>query len=123
VNKIRGTFTSAAVKAPAFGDRRKAMLQDIAVLTGGQVVAPEGGLKLDQVGLEVLGQARRVVVTKDATTIVDGAGEQAEVDGRVNQIKAEIEASDSDWDRETHQVRRAKTVGVVVGCQGCRADW
>src|SRR5690625_3870776 len=95
VNKIRGTFTSAAVKAPAFGDRRKAMLQDIAVLTGGQVVAPEVGLKLDQVGLEVLGQARRVVVTKDATTIVDGAGEQAEVDGRVNQIKAEIEASDS----------------------------
>ncbi|HLR85426.1 MAG TPA: chaperonin GroEL [Nocardioidaceae bacterium] len=117
VNKIRGTFTSAAVKAPAFGDRRKAMLQDIAVLTGGQVVAPEVGLKLDQVGLEVLGQARRVVVTKDATTIVDGAGEQAEVDGRVNQIKAEIEASDSDWDREKLQERLAKLAGGVCVIQ------
>ena len=117
VNKIRGTFTSAAVKAPAFGDRRKAMLQDIAVLTGGQVIAPEVGLKLDQVGLEVLGSARRIVVTKDATTIVDGAGEQSEVDGRVNQIKAEIEASDSDWDREKLQERLAKLAGGVCVIQ------
>jgi chaperonin GroEL len=113
VNKIRGTFTAAAVKAPAFGDRRKAMLQDIAVLTGGQVVAPEVGLKLDQVGLDVLGQARRVVVTKDNTTIVDGAGDQAEVSGRVNQIKAEIEKSDSDWDKEKLQERLAKLAGGV----------
>src|SRR5690625_2569280 len=117
VNKIRGTFTSAAVKAPAFGDRRKAMLQDIAVLTGGQVVAPEVGLKLDQVGLEVLGQARRAVVTKDATTTVDGAGEQAEADGGVNQIKAEIEASDSDWAREKLQERLAKLAGGVCVIQ------
>jgi chaperonin GroEL len=113
VNKIRGTFNAAAVKAPAFGDRRKAMLQDIAVLTGGQVVAPEVGLKLDQVGLDVLGQARRVVITKDNTTIVDGAGDQAEVAGRVNQIKAEIEASDSDWDTEKLQERLAKLAGGV----------
>ena len=88
------------MKAPAFGDRRKAMMQDIATLTGAQVVAPEVGLKLDQVGLEVLGQARRVVITKDHTTIVDGAGNGAAVEGRVNQIKAEIENTDSDWDRE-----------------------
>ncbi len=113
VNKIRGTFSAAAVKAPAFGDRRKSMLQDIAVLTGGQVVAPEVGLKLDQVGLDVLGQARRVVITKDNTTIVDGAGDQAEVNGRVNQIKAEIEASDSDWDTEKLQERLAKLAGGV----------
>ncbi|CAA9394752.1 MAG: Heat shock protein 60 family chaperone GroEL [uncultured Nocardioidaceae bacterium] len=113
VNKIRGTFTAAAVKAPAFGDRRKAMLQDIAVLTGGQVVAPEVGLKLDQVGLDVLGQARRVVITKDNTTIVDGAGDDAEVSGRVNQIKAEIEKSDSDWDKEKLQERLAKLAGGV----------
>ena len=91
VNKIRGTFTSVAVKAPAFGDRRKAMLEDIAILTGGQVVAPEVGLKLDQVGLEVLGRARRILVTKDNTTIVDGAGEHSEVSGRVAQLQAEIE--------------------------------
>jgi chaperonin GroEL len=113
VNKIRGTFNAVAVKAPAFGDRRKAMLQDIATLTGGQVVAPEVGLKLDQVGLDVLGQARRVVVTKDNTTIVDGAGDQAAVDGRVNQIKAEIESTDSDWDREKLQERLAKLAGGV----------
>ncbi|MGL5829500.1 MAG: chaperonin GroEL, partial [Angustibacter sp.] len=100
VNKIRGTFTAVAVKAPGFGDRRKAMLADIAVLTGGQVISEEVGLKLDQVGLEHLGRARRVVVTKDDTTIVDGAGDGAEVLGRVNQIKAEIERTDSDWDRE-----------------------
>ncbi|HSV39014.1 MAG TPA: molecular chaperone GroEL, partial [Nocardioidaceae bacterium] len=113
VNKIRGTFNAAAVKAPAFGDRRKAMLQDIATLTGGQVVAPEVGLKLDQIGLEVLGQARRVVITKDNTTIVDGAGDPAEVSGRVNQIKAEIESSDSDWDTEKLQERLAKLAGGV----------
>jgi chaperonin GroEL len=117
VNKIRGTFTSTAVKAPAFGDRRKAMLQDIAVLTGAQVVAPEIGLKLDQVGLEVLGSARRVTVTKDATTIIDGNGEADDVNGRVNQIKAEIEASDSDWDREKLQERLAKLAGGVCVIQ------
>src|SRR4051794_14516284 len=113
VNKIRGTFNAAAVKAPAFGDRRKAMLQDIAVLTGGQVVAPEVGLKLDQVGLDVLGQARRVVITKDNTTIVDGAGDATEVNGRVAQIKSEIEKSDSDWDKEKLQERLAKLAGGV----------
>jgi chaperonin GroEL len=113
VNKIRGTFNAAAVKAPAFGDRRKAMMQDIATLTGGQVVAPEVGLKLDQVGLDVLGQARRVVITKDNTTIVDGAGDAKEVEGRVNQIKTEIENTDSDWDREKLQERLAKLAGGV----------
>jgi len=113
VNKIRGTFSAAAVKAPAFGDRRKAMLQDIAVLTGAQVVSADIGLKLDQVGLEVLGTARRVVVTKDDTTIVDGGGDQAEVSGRVNQIKAEIDNTDSDWDREKLQERLAKLAGGV----------
>src|SRR3954465_14724579 len=113
VNKIRGTFNAAAVKAPAFGDRRKAMLQDIATLTGGQVISPEVGLKLDQVGLDVLGQARRVVITKDNTTIVDGAGDATEVNGRVAQIKSEIEKSDSDWDREKLQERLAKLAGGV----------
>jgi chaperonin GroEL len=113
VNKIRGTFNAAAVKSPAFGDRRKAMMEDIATLTGGQVVAPEIGLKLDQIGLEVLGQARRVVITKDNTTIVDGSGDAAAVAGRVNQIKAEIENTDSDWDREKLQERLAKLAGGV----------
>jgi chaperonin GroEL len=113
VNKIRGTFNAVAVKSPAFGDRRKAMMQDIATLTGGQVVAPEVGLKLDQVGLDVLGTARRVVVTKDNTTIVEGGGKSDEVNGRVNQIKAEIEATDSDWDREKLQERLAKLAGGV----------
>ncbi|MDQ3307675.1 MAG: chaperonin GroEL [Actinomycetota bacterium] len=113
VNKIRGTFNATAVKAPAFGDRRKAMMQDIASLTGGQVVSSEVGLKLDQVGLEVLGQARRVVITKDDTTIVDGAGDATEVAGRIRQIKAEIENSDSDWDREKLQERLAKLAGGV----------
>lgn len=113
VNKIRGTFTSVAVKAPAFGDRRKAMLEDIAILTGGQVVAPEVGLKLDQVGLEVLGRARRIVVTKDNTTIVDGAGDSSEVSGRVAQLTAEIARTDSDWDREKLQERVAKLAGGV----------
>ncbi|MFC7486431.1 chaperonin GroEL [Knoellia sp. CPCC 206453] len=113
VNKIRGTFNVVAVKAPGFGDRRKAMLQDIAVLTGGQVIAEEVGLKLDTADLTVLGQARRVVVTKDNTTIIDGSGDHAEVDGRVNQIKAEIERTDSDWDREKLQERLAKLAGGV----------
>ncbi len=113
VNKIRGTFTSVAVKAPAFGDRRKAMLQDIATLTGATVITSDVGLKLDQVGLEVLGTARRVVVTKDDTTIIDGAGDSAEVEGRVNQIKAELELTDSDWDREKLQERLAKLAGGV----------
>ncbi|MFL6106795.1 MAG: chaperonin GroEL, partial [Marmoricola sp.] len=113
VNKIRGTFNAVAVKSPAFGDRRKAMMQDIAVLTGGQVIAPEVGLKLDQVGLDVLGTARRVVVTKENTTIVEGGGDSAAVAGRVNQIKAEVEASDSDWDREKLQERLAKLAGGV----------
>jgi chaperonin GroEL len=113
VNKIRGTFTTVAVKAPGFGDRRKAMLQDLAILTGAQVVSAEIGLKLDQVGLEVLGRARRVVVTKDDTTVVDGAGERADVEGRIGQIKAEIERTDSDWDREKLQERLAKLAGGV----------
>ncbi|SER21201.1 chaperonin GroEL [Microlunatus flavus] len=113
VNKIRGTFTSVSVKAPAFGDRRKAMLEDIAILTGGTVVAPEVGLKLDQVGLEVLGRARRVVVTKDNTTIVDGAGDAEAVKARVAQLSAEIERTDSDWDREKLQERVAKLAGGV----------
>jgi len=113
VNKIRGTFTACAVKAPAFGDRRKAMLEDIASLTGATVVAPEVGLKLDQVGLEVLGRARRVVVTKDDTTIVDGAGDSAVVQARVAQLRAEIERTDSDWDREKLQERVAKLAGGV----------
>jgi chaperonin GroEL len=113
VNKMRGTFNVVAVKAPGFGDRRKAMLQDIATLTGGQVVAEEVGLKLDQVGLETLGQARRVVVTKDSTTIIDGAGDHADVTARVNQIKQEIERTDSDWDREKLQERLAKLAGGV----------
>ncbi len=113
VNKIRGTFNAVAVKSPAFGDRRKSMMQDIATLTGGQVIAPEVGLKLDQVGLDVLGTARRIVVTKDNTTIVEGGGAADEVNGRVNQIKAEIESTDSDWDREKLQERLAKLAGGV----------
>ncbi len=113
VNKIRGTFNAVAVKAPGFGDRRKAMLQDLAVLTGGQVVAEEVGLKLDTVGLEVLGTARRIVVTKDDTTVIDGAGAKDEVNGRVAQIRAEIERTDSDWDKEKLQERLAKLAGGV----------
>ena len=114
VNRIRGTFASVAVKAPAFGDRRKAVLEDIAVLTGAQVVAAEVGLKLDQVGLEVLGSARRIIVTKDNTTIVDGGGDHAAVADRVVQIKHEIERTDSDWDKEKLQERLAKLSGGVV---------
>jgi chaperonin GroEL len=113
VNKIRGTFTGIAVKAPGFGDRRKAMLQDMAVLTGAQVVAPEVGLKLDQVGLEVLGTARRIVVTKDDTTIIDGGGETADIEARIAQIRLEIENTDSSWDREKLQERLAKLAGGV----------
>ena len=117
VNKIRGTFNSAAVKAPGFGERRKAMLQDMAILTGGQVVAEEVGLKLDSVGLSLLGSARKVVITKDDTTIVEGAGDTSDVEGRVNQIKAEIENTDSDWDREKLQERLAKLAGGVAVVQ------
>ncbi|GGW30030.1 60 kDa chaperonin 1 [Streptomyces lucensis JCM 4490] len=113
VNKIRGTFNAVAVKAPGFGDRRKAMLQDMAVLTGATVISEEVGLKLDQVGIDVLGSARRITVTKDDTTIVDGAGNKADVEGRVAQIKAEIESTDSDWDREKLQERLAKLAGGV----------
>ena len=114
VNKIRGTFKSVAVKAPGFGDRRKAMLQDIAILTGGQVISEEVGLKLDSVGLDMLGRARKVVITKDETTIVDGAGDAEQIQGRVNQIRAEIEKSDSDYDREKLQERLAKLAGGVA---------
>ncbi|MFM8895135.1 MAG: chaperonin GroEL [Actinomycetales bacterium] len=114
VNKIRGTFRSAAVKAPGFGDRRKAMLQDIAILTGGQVISEEVGLKLDSTGLELLGRARKVVVTKDETTIVEGAGDPEQIAGRVNQIRAEIDKSDSDYDREKLQERLAKLAGGVA---------
>jgi chaperonin GroEL len=114
VNRIRGTFSAVAVKAPGFGDRRKAMLQDMAVLTGGQVVAEEIGAKLENVTLDMLGRARRVVVTKDDTTIVEGAGDQPEIQGRINQIKGEIENTDSDWDREKLQERLAKLAGGVA---------
>ncbi|MFC8435671.1 chaperonin GroEL [Streptomyces sp. NPDC057253] len=114
VNKIRGTFKSVAVKAPGFGDRRKAMLGDIAILTGGEVISEEVGLKLENATLDLLGRARKVVVTKDETTIVDGAGSSDQVQGRVNQIRAEIENSDSDYDREKLQERLAKLAGGVA---------
>ncbi len=114
VNKIRGTFKSIAVKAPGFGDRRKAMLGDIAILTGGQVISEEVGLKLDAVTLELLGHAKKVIVTKDETTIVEGAGESEQIAGRVKQIRAEIEKSDSDYDREKLQERLAKLAGGVA---------
>ncbi|KIF75912.1 molecular chaperone GroEL [Streptomyces sp. 150FB] len=114
VNKIRGTFKSVAVKAPGFGDRRKAMLNDIAILTGGTVISEEVGLKLENAGLDLLGRARKVVITKDETTIVDGAGDSEQVQGRVNQIRAEIENSDSDYDREKLQERLAKLAGGVA---------
>jgi chaperonin GroEL len=114
VNKIRGTFNSVAVKAPGFGDRRKAMLQDMAVLTGGQVVAEEVGLKLDNITLDLLGKAKKVIVTKDDTTLVDGAGPEEEIKGRIAQIKREIDDTDSDWDREKLQERLAKLAGGVA---------
>jgi chaperonin GroEL len=114
VNKIRGTFKSVAVKSPGFGERRKAMMQDIAILTGGTVISEEVGLKLDTAGLELLGRARKVVVTKDETTIVEGAGSEDDIKGRVAQIKAEIENTDSDYDREKLQERLAKLSGGVA---------
>ncbi|EPJ40943.1 chaperonin GroEL [Streptomyces afghaniensis] len=114
VNKIRGTFKSVAVKAPGFGDRRKAMLQDIGILTGGEVISEEVGLKLENATIDLLGKARKVVITKDETTIVDGAGSAEQVQGRVNQIRAEIENSDSDYDREKLQERLAKLAGGVA---------
>jgi chaperonin GroEL len=114
VNKIRGTFQAAAVKAPGFGDRRKAMLEDIAILTGGQVISEEVGLKLENVGIEMLGRARKVVVTKDNTTVVEGNGDGSDIKGRIEQIKAEIERTDSDWDREKLQERLAKLSGGVA---------
>ncbi|MFE4515389.1 MULTISPECIES: chaperonin GroEL [Kitasatospora] len=114
VNKIRGTFKSVAVKAPGFGDRRKAMLGDIAILTGGTVISEEVGLKLESAGIDLLGTARKVVITKDETTIVDGGGDSEQVAGRVNQIRAEIENSDSDYDREKLQERLAKLAGGVA---------
>ena len=114
VNKIRGTFRSVAVKAPGFGDRRKAMLQDIAILTGGQVISEEVGLKLENATLDLLGRARKVVVTKDETTIVEGAGDAEQIQGRVNQIRTEIDNSDSDYDREKLQERLAKLAGGVA---------
>ncbi|MGD0286820.1 MAG: chaperonin GroEL [Acidimicrobiales bacterium] len=114
VNKIRGTFRSTAVKAPGFGERRKAMLQDIAILTGGQVITEEVGLKLENVALDLLGRARKIVVTKDETTVVEGAGDDADIKGRINQIKTEIENTDSDYDREKLQERLAKLSGGVA---------
>ena len=114
VNKIRGTFKSAAVKAPGFGERRKAMLQDIAILTGGQVISEEVGLSLENATLDLLGTAKRVVITKDETTIVEGAGASEDITGRINQIKAEIENTDSDYDREKLQERLAKLTGGVA---------
>src|SRR6058998_3636492 len=114
VNKIRGTFQSVAVKAPGFGDRRKAMLQDMAILTGGQVISEEIGVKLENVALDMLGRARKIVVTKDDTTIVEGQGSPEEIQGRIRQIKAEIEKTDSDWDREKLQERLAKLAGGVA---------
>ena len=114
VNKIRGTFKSVAIKAPGFGERRKAMLQDMAILTGGQVVSEEVGLKLENVGLDLLGTARKIVVTKDETTIVEGGGEKADVQGRITQIKQEIDNTDSDYDREKLQERLAKLSGGVA---------
>jgi chaperonin GroEL len=114
VNKVRGTFRSVAVKAPGFGDRRKAMLQDIAILTGGQVISEEVGLKLENATLDLLGTARKIVVTKDETTIVEGGGKDEEISGRINQIKGEIEKTDSDYDREKLQERLAKLSGGVA---------
>jgi chaperonin GroEL len=114
VNKLRGTFTGVAVKAPGFGDRRKRMLEDIAILTGGEVITEEMGLKLENTQISQLGRARRVVVTKDTTTIVDGAGDQEAIKGRINQIKAEVENTDSDFDREKLQERLAKLSGGVA---------
>ena len=117
VNKIRGTFTSVGVKAPGFGERRKAMLQDMAILTGGQVISEEVGLKLENTSIDLLGQARKVIITKDETTLVEGAGGSSDVEGRVAQIKREIDETDSDWDREKLQERLAKLAGGVAVIQ------
>jgi chaperonin GroEL len=114
VNKIRGTFKSAAVKAPGFGERRKAMLQDMAILTGAQVISEDVGLKLENTTLDLLGQAKRIVITKDETTIIEGAGAEGDIKGRISQIKAEIENTDSDYDREKLQERLAKLTGGVA---------
>jgi chaperonin GroEL len=114
VNKIRGTFKSAAVKAPGFGERRKAMLQDMAILTGGQVISEEVGLKLENTTLDLLGRAKRVIITKDETTIIEGAGDDNDIKGRINQIKTEIDNTDSDYDREKLQERLAKLSGGVA---------
>ena len=114
VNKIRGTFRSVAIKAPGFGDRRKAMLQDMAILTGGQVISEEVGLKLENTTLDLLGTARKIVITKDETTVVEGGGSEDDIKGRINQIKAEIENTDSDYDREKLQERLAKLSGGVA---------
>jgi chaperonin GroEL len=114
VNKLRGTFTGVAVKAPGFGDRRKRMLEDIAILTGGEVITEEMGLKLENTKVDQLGKARRVVVTKDETTIIDGAGEKSDIEGRINQIRQEIDSTDSDFDREKLQERLAKLAGGVA---------
>jgi chaperonin GroEL len=114
VNKLRGTFTGVAVKAPGFGDRRKRMLEDIAILTGGEVITEEMGLKLENTQVSQLGKARRVVVNKDTTTIIDGAGEKKQIEGRINQIRSEIETTDSDFDREKLQERLAKLAGGVA---------
>ncbi|SVD73283.1 uncharacterized protein METZ01_LOCUS426137, partial [marine metagenome] len=117
VNKIRGTFNSVAVKAPGFGERRKAMLEDMAVLTGGQVVSEEVGLKIEGVSLDMLGTARKIVITKDDTTIIEGAGEASAVEGRIAQVKREIDETDSDWDKEKLQERLAKLAGGVAVVQ------
>ena len=114
MNKIRGTFKSVAVKAPGFGERRKAMLQDMAILTGGQVISEEVGLKLENTTLDLLGKASKIIVTKDETTIVQGGGEEADIKGRIQQIKNEIENTDSDYDREKLQERLAKLSGGVA---------
>ena len=119
VNKIRGTFKSVAVKAPGFGERRKAMLQDIAILTGATVISEEIGLKLETADVEMLGSARKIVVTKDETTIVEGSGSEDDIKGRINQIKAEIENTDSDYDREKLQERLAKLSGGVAVIKVC----
>ena len=114
VNKIRGTFKSVAVKAPGFGERRKAIMQDIAILTGGQVISEEVGLKLENATLDLLGKAKKIVITKDETTIIEGAGADDDIKGRINQIKTEIDNTDSDYDREKLQERLAKLAGGVA---------
>src|SRR5262249_43558487 len=114
VNKIRGTFSCVAVKAPGFGDRRKAMLEDIAILSGGRMIAEELGLKLENVTLKDLGRAKRIVVDKDNTTLIDGSGKKTDIEGRIKQIRAQIEETTSDYDREKLQERLAKLVGGVA---------